>query len=586
MEKIEDLMQKKIISFGILLIIFFSSMGFVFWRLIKDNDDLARMIFVQIIALILFMFWVSRMKLRKTSLNQPILFYAGANLLALFVTSNIYESLAVLLRILIYLLIFLLVVNNLQEKDVRRAFVTVVIMGFIISAIGVLQYFGMDWFRFLYPAAPTSRVFSILGNPDFLGGYLALILPLALILLLNCGLREKAGIFGAISFFVIMLGLFLTGTRSALVAFGGSFIFLSVLILLQKGMKRFKRRWSYILIISLVIFFALGFSGRGRIKDFFFRFSTLLNPETLKADGSVQYRLSVWRTSIAMFKDHPVLGVGPGVFKLHYPIYQANLRTFSPGIPFFSSQESRVHNEYLQTLAETGIIGTAAFLWLAICIFYSGLKYLYHTKEPKQKNIIIGLLAAISAIFLDSIFAFPFHLTSHATLFWLFLGMLVVVGEGAGVSENVKIKHKPGKQRPWELIIGAWTISVILIVLILRSFFGTFHYKQAIIYGNQGMDEAAMENYLRAIRLSPFDPEIHFTWGYVCLNNNNVEEAFKQFQLVEKLYPYSEDNLLNLGFVYNLRKMPEKAIDYFKRALLLNPNIGVKGVATGDLTPF
>ena len=584
MEKIEDLMQKKIISFGILLIIFFSSMGFVFWRLIKDNDDLARMIFVQIIALILFMFWVSRMKLRKTSLNQPILFYAGANLLALFVTSNIYESLAVLLRILIYLLIFLLVVNNLQEKDVRRAFVTVVIMGFIISAIGVLQYFGMDWFRFLYPAAPTSRVFSILGNPDFLGGYLALILPLALILLLNCGLREKAGIFGAISFFVIMLCLFLTGTRSALVAFGGSFIFLSVLILLQKGMKRFKRRWSYILIISLVIFFALGFSGRGRIKDFFFRFSTLLNPETLKADGSVQYRLSVWRTSIAMFKDHPVLGVGPGVFKLHYPIYQANLRTFSPGIPFFSSQESRVHNEYLQTLAETGIIGTAAFLWLAICIFYSGLKYLYHTKEPKQKNIIIGLLAAISAIFLDSIFAFPFHLTSHTTLFWLFLGMLVVVGEGSSSDISVNGKqslHRPGKRilrRPWELIIGVWAISIVLIILILRSFFGTFYYKRAIIYGNQNLGQEAMESYLKAIRLSPFDPEIHFTWGYVCLNNNNVEEAFKQFQLVEKLYPYNEDNLLNLGFVYNIRKMPEKAVDYFKRALLLNPNIRIEGL--------
>jgi len=592
MEEIKDSMQRRIISIGILLIIFFSSMGLVFWRLIKDNDDLVRVIFVQVIAIVLFMVWVTeegKIKFRKTPLNLPVLFYTGANALTLFITSNIYESLTTMLKLLIYGLIFLLAVNNLRAKDADRAFIMVVVMGLCMSAIGLLQYFGLDWFRFLYPAAPTGRVFSILGNPDFLGGYLALILPLALMLLINHGLTHREGIIGGISFFVILVCLLLTATRSALVAFGGSSVFLSVLLMLQKGMKALKKRWFYTFILFIAIFLALGFTGRGRVKDFFFRFSTLLKPETLKMDGAVQYRLSIWRTSLNMFKEHPVLGVGVGVFKLHYPLYQARLRSSNPEIPFSASQESRVHNEYLQTLSETGLTGIVAFIWLAFCTFFHGIRYLVHAKDSRQRGILIGLLSSILAMFLDSIFAFPFHLTSHATLFWIFLGMLVVRGEDEN-SQSIEPesgspdKSRPSKSKPkyktafrqrqWGLIISVWVLSIVLIVLILRSFFGTVYYKQAIIYGNQHRDEEAIESYLKAIKLSPYDPEVHFTWGYVCLNSNRVEEAFKEFQLVERLYPHNEDNLLNLGVVYNLERKPEKAIEYFKKAIMLNPRIG------------
>jgi len=185
----------------------------------------------------------------------------------------------------------------------------------------------------------------------------------------------------------------------------------------------------------------------------------------------------------------------------------------------------------------------------------------------------------VSVVLLDSVFAFPFHLTSHATLFWLFLGMMVAIGESAGVSSaqtaKQKVRQKPiSRQRSWELISSAWAVSAILIILILRSFFGTFYYKQGIVYGNNQMDRESVESYLRAIRLSPYDPEIHFTWGYICLNSGRVEDALKEFQLVEKLYPWNEDNLLNLGVVYNNKRDPGKALDYFKKAIMLNPGIG------------
>ncbi|OIN98478.1 hypothetical protein COY52_00260 [Candidatus Desantisbacteria bacterium CG_4_10_14_0_8_um_filter_48_22] len=594
MEEIKGSRQSKIIAAGLLFIIFFASAGLVFWRLIKDNDDLARVIFVQVIALILFMVWVTKeggIKFRKNPLNLPVLLYAGANAVALFATSNIYESLTAMLKIVIYCLIFFLAANNLKTKDAERSSVTVVIMGFVIAVIGLLQYFGLDWFRFLYSAAPTNRVFSILGNPDFLGGFLALVLPLSLVLVLNFGFKGREGIFGSISFAVILLCLLLTATRSALIAFIGSLIFLSIIVLLQKGMKNLKKRWIFMLVFSVVIVLILGFSGRGRVKSFLFRFASVLSPQTLKTDGAVQYRLAIWKTSLLMFKEHPVAGVGTGVFKLHYPFYQAKLRQADPLIPFSSSQESRVHNEYLQALAETGVIGIAGFFWLAVCAIFYGVKYIAGAKEPRQRIFLIGLVSGASVVLLDSVFAFPFHLTSHATLFWLFLGLIVVIGESAGTQISAKDAGKPAGQEPvkqrskikkkmivsrrsWELISVAWVASAVLIILILRSFFGAFYYKQGIVYGNNQMDQQSIESYKRAIKLSPYDPEIHFTWGYICLNSGMIDDGLAEFKLVEKLYPWNEDNLLNLGVVYNNKREPGKALDYFRKAIMLNPGIG------------
>ena len=586
MEQAKDPIQRKIVSFGVLLLIFFSSMGLVFYRLIKDNDDLVRITFVQVIALVLFMVWVTArqgIKFRKNPLNLAVILYVVSNALPLLITSNLYESSIALFKIIIYALIFFLAVNNLNEKDVSRSFFMIVVMGFSMALIGLLQSMGMDWFRFLYPSSPASRVFSILGNPDFLGGYLALILPLALILFVSHGLKGK-GLFGAISFFVILLCLFLTATRSALIAFAGSFIFLSIIILLQKGIKTFKKRWAVLFVTALAVFSIMGFSGQGRIKNLFFRFSNLMKPETLKMDGAAQYRLDTWRTSILMFKEHPLLGVGTGVFKLQYPLYQAKLRDLFPGTKFYGSQESRVHNEYLQVLSETGIIGIIVFIGFFVIVFYSGAKYLNKVKEVKQKGIIIGLLSAIAVILLDSIFAFPFHLTSHSVLLWIFIAMIVVLGEshnGESTAGKAGMPAGPEKrqvkkirsQRPWEHIIGIWAVCILLIVFIIRSFLGTYYYKRAILLGNQGMDSQVAENYLKAIKYSVNEPEPHFTWGVICLNNKEIDIAFEEFRKVEKLYPYNEDNLLNLGVVYNYKNMSEKSIEYFKKAIDLNPGI-------------
>jgi len=569
---------KKFINVCMMLIIFFSSMGLIFYRVIKDNDDFVRSFFVQVItlvALMAYVFYKRNLSFKKTRLNTAIIAFIVCSALSLFATINFYESFSWLLKYIIYVLIFFLTVSTFQKKDAENVFIFIVIMGFVMSAIGLLQYFGYDWFRFLYSTPASSRVFSILGNPDFLGGYLSLIFPLSAALFLSNGLKNKKGVFALVSSAIILLCLFLTATRSAIVAFTGSFAILSAIVLFQKNAEP-KKRWFVSFIALIAIVFLLGISGQGNIKGIFKRFSTIINAQELKTDSSAQYRLSLWRTSIAMFKVHPIFGVGLGTFKLHYPIFQAREKRAGNVLSSLPTQESRVHNEYLQILSETGIIGFAAFLWLIFSVLAAGVKYISSEKETKNKFFIIGLYCAIVAMFFDSIFAFPFRLTSHTTFFWIFLALMAVCGEHIDqpntVSEKQKnVRAKKTNNYSREIIMSVWIISSVIILFLSRSFFGTISYKQAVLDSNQGRDDKAFENYVRALKFSPYDPEIHFTWGYICLKNNNTEEALREFMLVEKLYPNNEDNLLNLGFVYNQKRMPQQALVYLNRAVEIDP---------------
>jgi len=89
-------------------------------------------------------------------------------------------------------------------------------------------------------------------------------------------------------------------------------------------------------------------------------------------------RLELWRIALAMFRDHPVLGVGPANFWTLF-------NTYHPGPLGENAKWSQAHNVYLQQLAERGLVGLTMLLTLLAALTWRA--YQRYRDKPDFWNL-------------------------------------------------------------------------------------------------------------------------------------------------------------------------------------------------------
>lgn len=119
-------------------------------------------------------------------------------------------------------------------------------------------------------------------------------------------------------------------------------------------------------------------------------------------DVTTQDRLYMWQSGLAMVRDHPLFGVGPGGVKREYPRY---------ALPqALHKHRGHLHNTPLQILVERGIIGLAA--WLAIWIGFFGCvgRILRHLPLDaiRERRLTVGALAAVAAFLVGGLTEYNF----------------------------------------------------------------------------------------------------------------------------------------------------------------------------------
>jgi len=278
-------------------------------------------------------------------------------------------------------------------------------------------------------------------------------------------------------------------------------------------------------------------------------------------------RTAIWKFTGMMIKDHPILGSGIGTFKYNDLRYQAKF--FEQGdnrsiYPYGLAE--RAHNEYLQLWAELGTIGLAIFLWLIIAYFNYGIRYLKREKDEQKQGIMIGLMGAVVAFLVDSFFWFPLHLTTNVSLFWLFIGLTMVMGfeknaGSAGKSKRSNIyKFKPA------LYIIVILLAAFLCITVVRPFV-------ACTYWYYGDREVYNQNYGKAIGMyetglkwDPYSGVLYYNLGSFFMSPNLYDTALTNFEKSAKYFDY-RDLPQNLATIYLAKGDLDKAIDEFKRAI-------------------
>ena len=253
----------------------------------------------------------------------------------------------------------------------------------ITSVIGIRQLYGdprslARWSDANSLAEGTIRIYSTLDNPNLLGGFLLPTLPLALVALLRWpGLARR--LFALTSLVVGLVALVLTYSRGAWMGMVVALAAICLFLVLRRSRSwppLWRRLFPLLLLLggtaALVVLVAAVEPLRVRVL------SLLAGRE----DSSNNFRMNVWSSVLAMIRDRPWLGIGPGnnAFNLLYPLYQQ---------PKFNALSA--YSIPLEWTVEAGVPGLLAGVGLFLCAVRTGLRQL-----GADGPLVLPALAAVA----------------------------------------------------------------------------------------------------------------------------------------------------------------------------------------------
>ncbi len=107
-------------------------------------------------------------------------------------------------------------------------------------------------------------------------------------------------------------------------------------------------------------------------------------------------RADLWRGALRITADHPLLGVGPGEFGRAYRLDRDPT--------YVDNRLGTAHNFYLNTLAETGIVGAAVAIALGIALIWRWWQLWQHAETPTRRMHLAGAFAALVGFGAQSFF--------------------------------------------------------------------------------------------------------------------------------------------------------------------------------------
>ncbi len=347
----------------------------------------------------------------------PLWLGLGAALIGLlWVPSRLWHyAIEEAVRVAMLLLAVALVAGLIDSSEWRgRLRRTVVGSGVCVSLLALGQYFRLLPFLFPEFEGYDQPLYSVFGNQDALGGYLALALPLSVHTLLRRAKTDQTGrtdqsdhagggargILVAAAAFVLMLAvLVLSGSRSAWLA-----AFVGIVLVLPYG-RMAKRRGLALLLVGA------GATGLVAAVTWPRPYERVAHTFS-DTDVGGRARLWFWDGTVRMWADHPVAGAGLGTYRYWSPRYLGMaLHAPGGGGHFRNELHTRhAHAEPLEYLAETGLAGAVFGIWMLLRLL-------------RCRGSEWGVLGALFTL---GLFNASLHGAAHALVGLLFAAMLLL----------------------------------------------------------------------------------------------------------------------------------------------------------------
>jgi O-antigen ligase len=316
-------------------------------------------------------------------------------------TASPYNTRIELLLLLADLMVLFLAVQAFRTLEDWRGFVWFgMVFGFLVSLFAILQHLTSNgklyWFREMRSG---GLPFGPYVNRNHFAGFAELVLPLALVpLVLGRVRRERWPVVGL--FAVLPIGaLFLAASRGGIVSFGAELSVLALVMIERREMGKQLFAGGAVLLVALLL---VSWLGVGQILQ---RLSSVQLLE-VSSGKRASMRRDTWR----IFLDHPFVGTGLGTLQLVYPPYESL---------YDGKIVNHTHNDYLEVLAETGLLGGICCAWFLGVLLVQSLERLRQFNNSFLGALQLSGFVACSGFLVHSFVDFNLHIPANALLFFL-----------------------------------------------------------------------------------------------------------------------------------------------------------------------
>lgn len=337
---------------------------------------------------------------------------------------------------------------RLRRREALVLLIALLAAGVVIGLASIGQYYGIDVPRFLgfqpvasgeyYGLAPATRdgysfgtrAYGTLGNPVFLGGYVVLLLPLALGPLFSAS-RWRWGYL--LSATVLYAALVASQTRAAWV---GALVAGAILLLVVVRHPHTWRRAAataamFAAVTAVMVTTRPEATVVGRAAATF-RLS----------DAALAERLYLWKQTLPMIAQRPLLGWGYSTLLGRFPDLGSKEYQRVYGWSFVGIDTP--HNEILHVAYSIGLLGLAAYVWFLVRIARSLRRALGHSDvRPAATSLVAGLVGY--AVWLQ----LAWNHIGAANVFWL-LGGLAVALDDAREEASPRVDAALGLRHLWD----------------------------------------------------------------------------------------------------------------------------------------
>lgn len=337
-----------------------------------------------------------------------------------------YATRLFIVQLCVYVVFFSASLTFLENQSRQKIMVfTIITFGSVMAFFGIIQsltntnpnsILGMR-------ESPGAFPFATFVNRHHFAAFMNMVIGLTLGLLYGNSTKRDKRLLLIISLTLMGIAMMFTGSRGGILSLFGVVAFVILLNLTDKKSdpvadptekKAFKLQKNFLLVGSglLLILILIGSAS------FFGGESSVVRGIGLDSQSDISNgRAHFWKTTLQIISHNPIFGAGFDAFGVAFTRYD----TWNG----FQRVE-QAHNDYLQILADAGILGficLAAFIYF---LFKQGLRIVSQSDDRFRTGAAVGALAGCFGILIHSFFDFPLRTPSNA-FFFLTLASLATI---------------------------------------------------------------------------------------------------------------------------------------------------------------
>ncbi len=503
-------------------ILFFTT-PLLLWPFTTEVFEFNKMVFVYAMTTIIMSGWLvnsfknKKLEIVRTPLDIPLLLFFLSQLASTILSINPHTSLwgyysrfhGGLMSTICYILLFYAFVSNFKDdvKGIKSIINTILATASLTALYAVFEHFGID--KNIWVQDVQNRVFSTLGQPNWLSAYLIALLPIPLYFALSnkkhlseiCNL--KSAIYIAISL-LYLIAIIFTKSQSGLAA--TAIILFLFFIYWSKQQKNKTYLFIVIPLLLLAIFLKRDFAIRtlkslNNTNPFYSTSLAIAQKESETRGGgsdSMVIRRIVWDGAIKLGLKYPFFGSGVETFGYSYYNVRPVAHNYTSETDFLYN---KAHNEYLNFLATTGFLGLATYLFLIFSII-SSLR-VSASAEPKQSpttKLSTPLILGFISILITNYFGFS---VVNIGLFFFLFPAIYLSTQSKNLRSVICDLRSVDPFIPSLIVV---LVGIFCLVKVKNIWLGDIYY---------GKGKGNLEANIKAIALNPSEPLYVSQLGYI-----------------------------------------------------------------------